>query len=962
MTDNHIRISRRLSMPVLALAWFTVFAVPVLLLQLSLDYLFELTLKANRQAAASTLIGEMGSFRRDFSATAFVDRSLRNFFSGDTGANADPKELMQQISARFNLRVAGVITHTADTRELNFAIDDLLAQEMQTIPRTLMRRYLLTLNRQHLYDYYSGEARREVDNIYRYADFNKARKDADNFFRRQFGLIAAMPLPPDHVTRTVSSKLGGSAFFYYHPYFSTENGKTRIKGGCLLMIRGSDLNWQNICRETVFAVADRQVERSFSRLKTRLDEKNLQTREIITGFKTDAHGLHLLSTMADNAVIDLIQGGSFTPIHLDRVLTSLPLLRVSIPLRDLQHPLANRAGLINMLSRLFALAGAVFLLRVFFFGIDFRIGISAKVLLGTVVLLLLPVALLLAGFATWNQFNRVYAWYQAEELQRQFYNELQESFGNYLAGLQRLSLGIASEIMAVRLKDESTITAVAAAGLARTTASDLYLDLYSGEKIYLKSPRYHFPSPQEEESSRRLIAGATLHGFDKDGNFAETYSGSRQRNAGSIDSAFVNEMINRWGRPFKLLRLNSGNRFSAIFLHNRDKYSPYGILTLKYFDRTMVREFILKHFKPSARFSKLSARFFLAEQDVSGARLTALNDGKTLQNISLLEKISLAEEADALVWREGGGNLLQARWLNDFPLVILVDSRVFAGDLPVHHVSALLLSYGLLLLLFVFVMFEFIYLRPVREFIRVTEAVSREQYQEQVQLTANDEFGDLKTVFDGMIHGLEQRRKLSHFVSQDVLTAVESGEEAMAPGGVRVAATVVFIQIVSGNEIASDSVDAEFAALGRFISAGDRIANACGGVIDKVIENTLMLVFRAVTAGDNHYLQGCRAALQLTTAMQTEGYLVKAGIASGNVVSGRIGSRLGKLDYTVIGDTVNLAARLKTEADKAATTGIIVAPSTIRGLRGMARVGYIERTEIKGKSREYPLYELLELR
>jgi len=96
--------------------------------------------------------------------------------------------------------------------------------------------------------------------------------------------------------------------------------------------------------------------------------------------------------------------------------------------------------------------------------------------------------------------------------------------------------------------------------------------------------------------------------------------------------------------------------------------------------------------------------------------------------------------------------------------------------------------------------------------------------------------------------------------------------------------------------------------------------------------------------------------------MRDAGYYIRAGIASGNVVSGRIGSRLGKLDYTVIGDTVNLAARLKIEAAKAGTTGIVVAPSTIRGLRGQGRVAFIERVEIKGKSREYPLYELLELR
>ena len=48
MADNLIKISRRLTLPTMVLAWLFVFAVPVVLLQVSLDYLFELTLQANK--------------------------------------------------------------------------------------------------------------------------------------------------------------------------------------------------------------------------------------------------------------------------------------------------------------------------------------------------------------------------------------------------------------------------------------------------------------------------------------------------------------------------------------------------------------------------------------------------------------------------------------------------------------------------------------------------------------------------------------------------------------------------------------------------------------------------------------------------------------------------------------------------------------------------------------------------
>jgi class 3 adenylate cyclase len=123
-----------------------------------------------------------------------------------------------------------------------------------------------------------------------------------------------------------------------------------------------------------------------------------------------------------------------------------------------------------------------------------------------------------------------------------------------------------------------------------------------------------------------------------------------------------------------------------------------------------------------------------------------------------------------------------------------------------------------------------------------------------------------------------------------------------------------------------------------------------------------MLVFRDGKSRVSHAYSASAAVLEIVAELNKRNRKVKGGIASGLVVSGRIGSRLGKLDYTAIGDTVNLSARLKTQAVKAGKTGIIIAPSTIRKLKGLARVEFVERISIKGKSREYPLYELLELR
>ncbi len=938
MAEKSINIRRRLSLASLTLAWFTVFAVPAVFLQVSLNYLFEITLQANRQAALATLPGEMNSFRRDLKAEAFVERKLNAFFAGHSDFRSGASATADILSRMTGLRVAAVVTHSEDSGEVDVVVARHVQKQLPVLPRNLLRRYLAAVNQN------PATADR------------RARKDADTFLRRQFGLISEIPLEPGRVCRVVSAKLDGPAFFFYQP---PPGNQSKVSGGCLVILRGRDLDQRQILSDAAKMPA-RGVRRSFSHLRIPLDGDKPLTRKIMTDYRADADGQHMVSTFPDTALVDLIQDGGLAPMNLERVLARLPLLKVSVPISELQHPLAGRASLIFFFARLLACLGAVFLLRLYFFGIDFKMGIRPKVLLGTAVMLLLPVSLLLAGLITWNQFNRVYGWYQAEELQRLYFNELYDGFFHYLTALQKHTLQVAARLEKMRDREDNEYLQVLREGLEKSVASDIFFDLDQGSRLHISSTKYFRALAKEEESGRRLVSSAILNAFDRSGNFVMNQSRSEEREPGTVDSSFVNEICSRWGRPFKMMRMNSGNRFSTAFVFNADKYSLFGLLSFNYHDNNLIRDYIVNHFRPSERFSGIAGRFFEVVRGDAGYHLVGLTDGRILRNAGLLEKIDLAENVEGFVWREKDKNLLQIRWFNDYPLVMLVGSEVFPTGSAAWVLPGILVVYGLLLLLFVYLVFELIYLRPLREFIRVTGEVGRGNLQVEVQLHANDEFGDLKNVFAGMIQGLEQRRKLAHFVSHDVLTAVESDSDAdMAPGGVRVAATIVFMQLQSFPHLMPEE---RFALLGRFIGAGDRIASTCGGVIDKVIENTLMLVFRSATAGANHSLQACRVALELVYVMRDAGYCVRAGIASGNVVSGRIGSRLGKLDYTVIGDTVNLAARLKAEAAKADTTGIVVAPSTIRGLRGQGRVAYIDRVEIKGKSREYPLYELLELR
>ena len=176
---------------------------------------------------------------------------------------------------------------------------------------------------------------------------------------------------------------------------------------------------------------------------------------------------------------------------------------------------------------------------------------------------------------------------------------------------------------------------------------------------------------------------------------------------------------------------------------------------------------------------------------------------------------------------------------------------------------------------------------------------------------------------------------------------------------------MLFCALSGANELSNYSPEEVTRIISSLIDAVDEISSAFNGQVDKLIEDTVMIVFRKSHPDENIALNSCRAALAINKRLKSElpDFKLKMGIASGDAVSGKIGSRNGKLDYTVIGNPVNLAARLKVQADKAKNTGILICPNSIRLIQGAGRLKFIERMTIKGRTnRTFPLYELIGLR
>ena len=208
------------------------------------------------------------------------------------------------------------------------------------------------------------------------------------------------------------------------------------------------------------------------------------------------------------------------------------------------------------------------------------------------------------------------------------------------------------------------------------------------------------------------------------------------------------------------------------------------------------------------------------------------------------------------------------------------------------------------------------------------------------------------------------RSFLERFLSPQVVEMILKGsQDIMEPKDLT--ATVLFTDIIDFTQLAEQSPPRETnIILNQYFSAMVEIIFRFNGTLDKYIGDGLMAVFGAPMEGENDAERAILAAKemkrQLAVMMATqEGSRkkldIRIGINTGRVVAGNIGSPR-RLDYTVIGDPVNIASRLESIAKP---NQILIGEETYRAVKGKFKIKKIGPKKVKGKSAEIMVYEVM---
>jgi class 3 adenylate cyclase len=215
------------------------------------------------------------------------------------------------------------------------------------------------------------------------------------------------------------------------------------------------------------------------------------------------------------------------------------------------------------------------------------------------------------------------------------------------------------------------------------------------------------------------------------------------------------------------------------------------------------------------------------------------------------------------------------------------------------------------------------------------------------------------------LNAIKENNILKMYVDENVLNFMSSHEfESALMSNETVEATVVFIDICDFSAISEkESPDKVVKLLNSYFDVMVKEIIGQNGYIDKFIGDAIMAVFR----GDYHLdnaIEACLATRKIINELPKQkdgaGFApnVSIGINSGKMISGNIGSSaLRRLDYTVIGDEVNIAQRLQ---DKAKHGQILIAEDNYQLIKESFKCSKVGEVKLKNKTKPVIVYEVIE--
>ncbi len=307
----------------------------------------------------------------------------------------------------------------------------------------------------------------------------------------------------------------------------------------------------------------------------------------------------------------------------------------------------------------------------------------------------------------------------------------------------------------------------------------------------------------------------------------------------------------------------------------------------------------------------------------------------------------------------------QTPW--DWRIVVIVPERFFMGEVYKNTRFTLFICGGVVIISIFFGIFISRRIsQPISVLAGEMNKIGKFELESETKVYSKiAEINQMSGALEGMRSGLRSFKK--YVPARLVRQLIKLKKEAVL-GGEKRNITVCFSDIAGFTTISEKLTPEELVKdLYEYNSIVDRIVHRFNGTVDKFIGDSVMAFWGAPDCNDKHAVDACKAALEINNEIgrlaekwKQEGKCplrIRIGINTGELIVGNIGSE-DRLNYTVIGDPVNLASRLE-GVNKIYGSSIIIGKSTHDEVKDNFETRLLDYVVVKGKTRPVAIFELI---
>ncbi|MEW6708781.1 MAG: adenylate/guanylate cyclase domain-containing protein [Candidatus Riflebacteria bacterium] len=967
---------------ILVAIWALIVLLPFFAIRNGLKIFFEIFYKQNLQRAENVLFSEMAHFSSDLDERVFLEKKFEEFTRkhGFHTLNAVSHENLQYFSRltagklredlenHLGFPVLAVFYHSVDTQNVQIDLNQKFPHELRTVSSLMVRRFFSIMNGQvKCVPVYPKNYRPAFSDAAILQDDMIRKNYTDNFIQLLFGTVYPIEIKRDCLFETLAAKTGktGNIFLFYGAADCVDNQQKSNLGGYFAVIRLQDIPERLIrqfaCKRATHDGVRRRIGFINKSLPFPENFKNLEMEK----FYNFPDRFARVAVYPQVAMVRSIQKGSILPADFSEFTGRTMVMEVSMTQERLRHHGERFKNVIDMLLRLLFLLGSALIIHLWLFPFNFKASLAKKMALISIAICLVPVVSLYLMNTVQYVFKETVDLELAKKfmdsssalIQRKIYEEIDnfrfrssalaeiiKKEDNYTENhLKKLFYAWAEKNCAngmIFQKFDQKLVRFVVPALDKETG---FLKTWDLKKVFFNSLiEFLFSSPLIAEDSR---------------------GGSAFLTEGTNNSESIHESLISDGELLTVSRVSPNSRLSGVLIRRPvgEAQVPYAFLSVDYSIEEILKETFQKKFKNfsfSGNFSKyeVSAAIVWKKNGrfevVDGCKAQDFEKSEiegTLRDLGKVEKNQFL-----LKDKDGVQELILVSFAPNLPCVSLVKA-VSGGNRSFDFIDFSIWIYPFIIIVLALLAANIFFVRPALEFSDGLLKISEGQLDYRLQLATGDEFEELSTSLNAMTRSLLEKQEMEKFVSPELIRELNENTVAeMLPGGEKVHASILFSTFKGEKGHRSGfSAEETVEQIDLFLTICDSICVNNHGVIDKIIGSTIMMVFRRDHEGESHAVRACNAAVQIHETMrQNRVFACRccSGISSGTVVSGKIGSKTGKLDYTVIGDTVNMAARLKALAEETKGSSILVSESCASLLQ--QRFSMVEREPVKIKGKQ----------